>query len=684
MRINKHLNSRVLTVSLAVVLALGIVSFAEPTPVHAASTLTPFPLASAERMALASSSDISKAYSQILLKRINYTDAITSINAKMKNKRTFRWSPLLSFKFPEKFNMSDEFEMNLKPKALTSEIVTLQHQMKDLEYDVIAKARQAYFKVYSAQEKSTFTASMLEDAKKNLTRNKARLLVGQAKQNDVDTIQKSVDKLTNELSQLLRSFQSAKSNLSDLVKIDVTTGYRFMNPLNEMDLSRSQLDGIITYTLDADQGVYEARSTEALALLNINLAESLMRGKYGGNMNRLNGYIAAARSGTDIDYAAFQIQYKEMLKNIDSKWQGSWRILFIKIPKDFRKGQIDGIRYIEDEPYALYTACMEYASAVKDRKSAESDLRKQIEGDFESLVTSHNGATALAKSVSDAKKDLERLQILNRVGKADFDEVNDKQDDYQALQIDAFDILTTYNEQLVAFDRLCCGAVSQYFKGKNFDTDSGGGALSFPTEDGQIWYSIYGDVADLTFVFGLDVPSDFEPEVTHYELWYDNAKISGHESVDKTFKHLTLDYGDSNMLKVRLFNDNKFVAECEIDTSVPRGPLDIKKPSDASESDEKVIGHYQIATKVTGVINTMLLTPTFDASLGVASYNLQYNEQNMGESDHVPTDQGFNYLALLATDITDVSLIAYDSNGDQICTAYFVASDESIRTKDNL
>jgi hypothetical protein len=681
---NKHLNSRILAVSLALVLALGVVSFAEPAPVHAASTLTPFPLASAERMALASSSDISKAYSQILLKRINYTDAITSINAKMKNKRTFRWSPLLSFKFPEKFNMSDEFEMKLKPKALTSEIVTLQHQMKDLEYDVIAKARQAYFKVYSAQEKSTFTASMLENAQKNLARNKARLLVGQAKQNDVDTIQKSVDKLTNELAQLLRTFQTSKSNLSDLVKVDVTTGYRFMNPLNEMDLSRSQLDGIITYALDMDQGVYEARATEALALLNINLAESLMRSKYGGDMNRLNGYIAASRSGTDIDYAAFQIQYKEMLKKIDSKWQGSWRILFIKIPKDFRKGQIDGIRYIEDEPYALYTACMEYASSVKDRKSAESELRKQIEGDFESLVTSHNGATALATSVSDAKTDLERLQILNRVGKADFDEVNDKQDDYQALQIDAFDILTTYNEQLVAFDRLCCGAVSQYFKGKKFDTDSGGGALSFPTEDGQIWYSIYGDVADLTFVFALDVPSDFEPEVTHYELWYDNAKISGHETVDKTFKHLTLDYGDSNMLKVRVFNDNKFVAECEIDTSVPRGPLDIKKAPDASESDEKTIGSYKIETKVTGVINTMALTPAFDSSLGVASYNLQYNEQNLGESDHVPVDQSFKYLALLATDITDVSLIAYDNNGDRICTAYFVASDESIRTKDKI
>jgi hypothetical protein len=678
-----HTKTHVFTVGLAVIVLLGLMPVTTSTHVEAAS-LTPFPLASAERMALASSSEISKVYSQILLKKINYTDSVTSINAKMKNKSTFRWSPLLSFKFPEKFNMSDEFEMKVKPQSLSSEIVILQHQMNDLQYDVILKARDAYFKVYTAQEKSAFIQQMLTDAQTELARNKARLIAGLANQSDIDKIQKNIDKFTGDLAQQLRTFQSAKSDLSDLVKVNVTTGYRFLNPLKDADLTRSQLNGIIEHTLNADQGVYEARSAESLALVNINLAESLMRGKYGGKMNRLNAFIAGARSGADVDYAAFQIQYKEMLKDIDSKWQGNWRILFIKIPKDFLKGQIDGIRYIEDEPYALYTACMEYASAVKDRKSAENDLRKQIEGDFEALVTARNASIALADSVKDTKKDLERLQILNRIGKADFDEIKDKQADYQDMQMDSFDVLTTYNELLVSFDELCCGAVTQYFNGKNFDTDSGGGAVSFPTDDGQIWYSIYGDVAELTFVFGIDVPDDFEPEVTHYELWYDDTKISGHEEASKTFTHLTIDYGDSNMLKVRLFDGDKFVAECEIDTSEPRGPLPIEKPKAAPESDENVIGTYWIETKVIGPVNTSVMTPTFNADLNVAAYSLSYNGQNMGEDDSTPADQGFNYLALLATDITEVEITAYDNNGDKICTGYFVSTDGSIRTKDKL
>jgi hypothetical protein len=656
------------------------VAIVRPAPAVAA-TLSPFTLAGAEQMALASSSEISKTYSQILLKKINYTGAVTSINAKMKNKRTLRWSPLLSFKFPEKLNLTDEFEMQVKPQALTSEITVLQHQMNDLKYEVISKARQAYYAVYAAQEKSAFTDTMLKDARAELVQNQARLFAGQAKQSDIDTIQKNVDKLTSDLSQSLRTFEKSKKDLSDIVKLNVTTGYRFLNPLKDADITRSQLDGIISYTLNADHAVYEARSAESLALVNLNLAERLMRGKYGGAMNQLNGFISAARSGGDIDYAAFQISYQKMLKDIDARWQGKFRILFIKISREFLKGQIDGIRYIEDEPYALYSACMEYATARKDRISAENDLRKQIESDFEALVTSRNASNALATSVKETKKDIERLQILNRVGKADFEEVKDKQADYQALQIDAFDVLTTYNELLVAFDRLCCGAVTQYFKGKNFSTDSGGGALSFPTEDGQIWYYIYGDVAELTFKFGLDVPDDFDPEVSHYELWFEGSKISGRVPVDQIFTHLTLDYGDTQMLTVRLYNGDSFVAECEIDTSEPRGPLPIEKKAAASDEDEKVIGTYAIETKIVGSVNTSVLTPTFNADLGIESYTLVYNGNSIGNGEAVPKDQGFSYLSLLVNDIADVNLLAYNGDGDKLYDAYFVTSDGTIRIK---
>jgi hypothetical protein len=573
--------------------------------------------------------------------------------------------------------------MNLKPQALISEISTLQHQMGDAKYAVLAKARQSYFNVYAAQEKAAFTQEMLTAAQKEQMRNQSRLLVGQAKQADIDKTAQSVKKLTEDLARLLRGFQTAKQDLSDIIKMNVTTGYRFLNPLKDTDLTRNQLDGLIASTLSADQGVYEARVAESLAMINLNLAESLMRNQYGGAMNRLNGFIAAARQGGDIDYAAFQIQYRQMLHDIDSRWQGSYRILFFRFSKEFFKGQIDGIRYIEDEPYALFTACMEYASARKDRIAAESDLRKRIESDFESLVTARNASKSMADSVISAGKDLNRLMILNRVGKADYDEVKGQQEEYQSLQIDAFDALTTYNELLIAFDRLCCGAVSAYFKGANFESDAGGSAISYPTEDGQIWYYIYGDVSDLTFIFGIDVPDDFEPEVSEYEVWYEGVDLSGRVAADKPFRHLTLDYGDTHMLTVRLFGAGGFVGECAIDTSVARGPLPIKNGANAPAAQtERVVGGYTVETQIVGSANTSVLTPDFNSDLGAATYLLQYNGANIGNDDRISAKASFSYLSLLIGDLEDVDLLVYDGSGALICKAYFVTRDGTIRTTD--
>jgi hypothetical protein len=526
---------------------------------------------------------------------------------------------------------------------------------------------------------------MLADAEKELARNQARLLAGRAKQADIDKGQQSVQKLTEDLARQLRAFLTAKQSLSDIVKLDVTTGYRFLNPLKDADLTRDQLDGLIEYTLSADHGVYEARAGESLALLNLNVAESLLRGKYGGAMNRLNSFISAARGGASVDYAAFQIQYRIMLSDIDSRWQGYKRIIFFKFPRVYLKGQIDGIRYIEDEPYALYTACMEYASARTDRIAAESDLQKRMSVDFEALVTARNAAKSLSDSVNDAAKALDKLLVLNRIGKADYDEVKSAQEEYQSLQMDAFGALTTYNELLIAFDRLCCGAVTQYFKGASFKSDTGGGAISFPTGDGQIWYYIYGDVSDMTFVFGIDVPDEFEPDVSEYEVWYDNQNLSGRVEADKTFHHLTLDYGDTRTLKVRLFGSDGFVGECAIDASEPRGPLPIENAANAPAADpEKIIGSYTTETEIVGSASISVMKPEFNADVGAASYTLRYGNTNIGGLERVPVKSPFSYLSLLIGDLEDVALIVYDSGGNPICTARFETSDGTIRTSDDI
>jgi hypothetical protein len=379
------------------------------------------------------------------------------------------------------------------------------------------------------------------------------------------------------------------------------------------------------------------------------------------------------------------MQYKVMLNDIDSKWQGKRRIHFFNFPREGFKGQIHGIRYIEDEPYALYTACMEYASARTDRITAETNLRKRVTTEYESLVTARNAVKSMSDSVADASEALSKLSILNRVGKADYSEVKDQQTEYQSLQMDAFEMLTTYNELLIAFDRLCCGAVTQYFRGTAFKTDTGGGAISFPTADGQVWYYVYGDVADMTFVFGIDVPDGFEPGVTEYELWYEGQNLSGRIEADSPFHHLTLDYGDTQTLNVRLFGPDGFVGEYEIDASEPRAPLPIEGTEGAEpDAQEKTIGSYEVETETVGVASVSELTLDFNADLGAGSYTLRYGGENVGGRDKVPVRESFSYLSLLISDLGDVSVVVYDRDGNSICNARFETSDGTIRTSDDI
>ena len=181
-----------------------------------------FSLEQAQRMAISSSSDISKQNNQIILKQMKYVEAVEGIRAKVKNLRSFRWSPLLSFKFPQQLDLTEEYDLNVKPLTIQTEIDTLRHGLDDLKYEITHKANQQYFEVYLLQETTAFTQDRLDDAKTQLERNQAGLRTGKATQSDVDRAQKSVDTLAKSLSTQLREFENDKTKLSELIGVDVT------------------------------------------------------------------------------------------------------------------------------------------------------------------------------------------------------------------------------------------------------------------------------------------------------------------------------------------------------------------------------------------------------------------------------------------------------------------------------
>ncbi|MCL2035979.1 MAG: TolC family protein [Oscillospiraceae bacterium] len=639
-----------------------------------------FSLAQAQSLALANSDEIQKTYNQILLKKMKYTESVKGIQAKAKNKRTLRWTPLLSFKLPEKLNLIEEFELVMKPLALTSEITTLQRKMSDQRFDVLNDVSNSFFKVYILQEKVSFKEEVLELSRLELERNVARFAVGLANQNDIDTMEKSVDKLAEEIAQLKRNFQSEKEALGDIVSLDLTTGYRFLPPLQTAEISREHLEDIIEFTLNNDQTVYEARIAESMARMNLDQYEVLMKEQYGSKMNPIGPFVNAAKNGMSIDFAAFQLKYDEMTKTFDEPWDKKYRILFITFSKEFLKGQISGTRYIEDEIYALYTACMELDTARKERESAEKDLTNQVKSDYEALVTAKNAAFSMIKTQEDTRVQLERVLSLNKIGKAEYDEVKEKQDDYQAIQIEAMDAMGSYNELLMNFDRLTCGAITSLLKGTSLTTDAMGDGLSLPGKD--VYYYIYNDISDLTFVFGIDVPVGFEPNITHYEIWYEGVQIGERTEADKRIRHLTLVNGDSDDLTVRVFDGDTFVAECVIDTTTPRDVLPIPKAElSGDEEVERKVGTYKISTDVTGEVSISKIMLEFDVSANAGFYKIVYGENDVYSSALIPAADSFTYLSLLITGLDDVKIMVYDKDEGFVGEARFNTENQTIMLK---
>lgn len=628
-------------------------------------------LEQAQRMALSCSSDIRLKQNEIILKRMKYVEAVEGIKAKVKNLTTLRWSPLLNFKFPQELAMTEEYDLNVKPLVLQTEIDILIHRMEDLEYEIINEVNLAYFDVYLLQETTAFTQARLEDAGQQLRRNQAKLVKGDATQTDVDRAQSSVDTLTSELASQMRDFENAKTKLSELIGVDVTVGYQFKNGLKMAAIPRERLEDLTQYTLDHDQAYYEAKVATSVAQINVESYESLMEQEYGSKLNYIRTYINLVKQGVDVDYAAFQLKYREMLKAVDKPWAGNIKILFFKFSKERLKGEIDGTRYIEDELYALYTACMEYANARKEQKSLEKELRSQVRDGFENIVTAWNSYQNLQELAADALETLERLRALNRIGKATYEEVADEQTAYQDAQQDALDALKDYNDLLSEFDRLTCGAVTQYLKstGMGLETGEGGDAYAVLDPINDPYYYIYTCVADMTFYFGVSIPEDFEPSVDKFEVWCGGTQLGERMDVGTELQHLSLDYQDTGALTLRLYSGSEFVHECEIDAGVPRDVLEI--PGKMEPVGDRVVGTYSVSTTMQGEVSVSELKLRINAVEGAARYNLTYGSDGIYTTDLRPVSESFSYLTLLISSLQDVTLKLYDNDGEHVADAMF-------------
>ena len=366
----------------------------------------------------------------------------------------------------------------------------------------------------------------------------------------------------------------------------------------------------------------------------------------------------------------------KFLEKIDQPWQGKWKILFIKIPKEWLKGQIDGVRYIEDEPYALYENALEYQDVLAEQESIRKDLESQVRDTFESVVTARSSYLKLEEQCEESKKNLQKEQLLNSMGELSFEEYTDSQSQYEEQLIEKLEALELYSSLLFGFDRLSCGAVSEYFKTSGISLEGGDGGNSYLVEDEEVEgakYYIQSIIEDNMFEFGIYIPDDFDMDISHYELWVDDYTIGGRNAVDKTFRHLTLSLTGEERVFVRLYDGEEFVDDCEIDPSAYQGPLNIKDYviTKSEEAKQRVIGSYEVVDR--NEIGLVEIQLKIDGVEEIQSYSIQNEAGNslISEERKVPITDSFTYLDFLQSELENVQISCFDMSDNMKYTAYF-------------
>ncbi len=626
----------------------------------------------AKKTALANSPAYEKLESELQVKEISLKQAVKSIKLKQKNMATFRWTPLLSFKFPEKPDLSEAYEFQFKPIQIQSEIDTIKHKMTDQVLQVYENISNLYVDIVVLEDAISFNEQRIGAMETALKKNRSRLKLGQATQNDIDTMEKAVKTLKNKIGADKRKLEASKKKLSSSIGMDVTTGYGFENPFVDAKIERSQLKDLIQYTLDRDENYYEVSMNAATSLISLRTNYSLMKGQYGDKMGYISEYVNQAIAGQKINGKAFKKKYEEFLTAIDKPWQGHIRILFIKIPKEWFKGQISGIRYVENEPYALYEAAMEYQDAFLDKNNEKQSLTQQVEDGFNNLVSMRNAYLSLEEEVDTARERLMTDEVLNRLGEMTYEEYKSSLDDYEDLQNEMFDALAAYSQTLYSFDRLTCGGVTALLEEGGAGLNAGSGGQSFVEEeyaDGAYYY-IESIIQEQEFRIGVGLPDDFDIDITDFELWCDQTQIGSRTEIDSSIRHLGLAKDNVSEVKLRFYNGDTFVDDCVIDPDVYSGPLNMVKGYATVSQEKMEVGTYAIQTNsVTGMV-TITLKP--DASEKIGYYLIKSGNGTYLISDGlIPVDTGFKYLSLVQGSMDQLVIEFYGEDSRLNYTGYF-------------
>lgn len=618
-------------------------------------------------LALKNSPELIENSAELVKKEIELKQAREAIRDIRRKESTVRFSLLFNIEFPEEHGLPKEIDLQMKVPTLQSDIRELTKKKEDIRLAVKTQTELIYMDVLLEMDNVEFLKKTYENNKKTLQRIDKAYKLGEASKKDVEFLEKEVGTSEKQLRTAIMNFENKKEKLSERIGLNVKTGYTFDKTFSFLSIERSELESIINYTVAHDFDLYRVMEDRKVAETKV---ENL-RGIYTNRWGSMVGVIEQELNKKgQLDYEDFLRKYHKGLDNIANPWEGSYKInlLFfsIKIPKEWFMLEYSGLRYFEDEKYALFVSVIEKDKAIKTEENTRKELIQKVKDSYNTLKTLEIAYLDSKDQIEELKKKYEAAQRENKIGELSFSELESVKSEAEQGETTVFNNLIEYNKSLSTFNEVTCGLIDQYKKGKlGFDRNEYASGDSFAEEveseetTKPEWY-INTILSEYKWSFGVKLPESYG--ITHFVLLTkDNMQIGEKTEVSSTLSHVPITYSDSTLLIVELYKEDKKIYRAYIDGGQYGGELEleaigeeIKKDEDANIEDE--IGSWEIQEVQKGLVSSISIHLK-DSKLATHYELFGQDSNQIGE--RVAINEKIYHLPLVFSDIKNLEIKLY-------------------------
>lgn len=533
---------------LAFIMFLNCVKFEN---VFALNNLT---IEQAVSLAIENSFSIQEAKIDKIKKEIELKQAHEALKDARKKENTIKFSLLFNIQFPEKNDMPTEIGLIMKIPTVENELVVLEEQILYETLKVASEAESAFYDVMGEVDGLSKTEQQLISAKESLEVTSNLWKRGKAPEADVTYLESQIRDLETAKQKHLVNLDMKQKKLGSIIGREVRYGYNFTPYFPELTLERPDLDSMTAYALLNNFDLFKTIQTRKIAETEAENILQIYKSRYGAYINDIESYIRS-HEGKTIDYDYFISQYNHTLTAIDSPWTGSFviNLIFFKIyiPKEWFKGELSGIRYMDDQKYALFVALVERDKARNAEINAIASLEDEIYQQYSTLKQMESSMETAVEALDVSKKDYDNKLIDNKRQLVTFTTLESAKSAYYESQSNLYEMKLDYANTLSSLNLKTGGYINVRLLGGDFtssDLESGTSFMGTPT------WKINQTITEYSFQFSVDIPDEFN--VSKYELIYNGELVGSRLDLDEKITHLPLTYADSTLFQVNFYNDD--------------------------------------------------------------------------------------------------------------------------------